>query len=254
MKTQPPIPDAIRAYPLSWPPHVQRTREPAHSRFAVVTTAGSSYGYKRRVERTLHSAYQELVIELNRIKAKNVIISTNIPVRNDGTPFSDRKPVGGDCGVAVYWSIVTKRNGRTQMDPHSIQCDSWRTVADNIHAITLSLEAMRGVERWGAIKMTVAMAGLRLLAAGDAEVSAVTRRHWREVLEVPFDGWTLEAPLEAVLAFAKAQYKKVTARFHHDTDASEDAKERMVEANQAMENAETELTEAIAERDAGTPA
>lgn len=235
---------AAKAYPLTWPPGVARTTNPLVAKFhrnVEVRTATSHY--KRAADLLVSEEYAGLVSELKRIKALNVVVSTNIPTKNDGTPWGDRKPVGGDAAVAVYWSLRERRQGRDELVPHSIQSDRWSTVADNLHAISLTLEALRGVQRWGAVSQHQVLRGFRALPAGDGDEmnAAPVRRTWREVLEVPADGWTLQAPPAAVLAFAKSQYKALAARFHHDANADEAAKERLIEINVAMEDAEAEL-------------
>ncbi len=76
--------------------------------------------------------------------ARLPVLSTNIPLRNDGVPYANfRTP--DDKGVAVYFTY--KGN---QM---SFACDKWDNVADNIQSIRKTIEALRGIERWGASDM-----------------------------------------------------------------------------------------------------
>jgi hypothetical protein len=239
------------AYPLTWPTGVARTASPAPAPFhrQVTRTSGGGNGvpathWRSRAQPTVAETYAEVVDELKRIKAQGVIISTNIPVKNDGTPWADKRPINGDVGVAVYWSLHVSVGGRLELVPHSIQCDKWNSVAANLHAVALSLEALRGVQRWGAVSQHQVLRGFRALP-GAADVDAPPpRRSWREVLEVPEGGWTAQAPAEAVLAFAKAQYKTMSARMHPDRAAPDDRDEatrRYSEVNEAMEEAEREL-------------
>ncbi len=62
-------------------------------------------------------------------------------------------------------------------------------------------------------------------------------RPWREVLGVVGD-WTLTAPREALLAFAKAQYRTLIAEHHTDKGGDHAL---AAEINAAMEEAEREL-------------
>lgn len=116
------------AYPLHWPAGWPRTAKPERSRF----------------ETTDHEATKQLVWELERMGARHIVISTNIELRRDGLPYANRR-VPEDCGVAVYFL----RRGK-QM---TFACDRWDRVRDNMRAITKTIDAMRGIERWGASDM-----------------------------------------------------------------------------------------------------
>lgn len=116
------------AYPLHWPAGWPRTAKPERSRF----------------ETTDYDATQKLVWELERMGARHIVISTNVELRRDGLPYSNRRPPV-DCGVAVYFL----RRGK-QM---TFACDRWDRVRDNMRAITKTIDAMRGIERWGASDM-----------------------------------------------------------------------------------------------------
>ena len=77
-----------QAYPLSWPLGWKRTTYPTYARFG---------------EHSLAYSRDKLIEELHRLGAKNIIISTNIPLRNDGLPRSSyRTPE--DKGVVVYFT------------------------------------------------------------------------------------------------------------------------------------------------------
>jgi hypothetical protein len=72
------------------------------------------------------------------------IVSTNIPLRRDGLPYADRRPPS-DKGVAVYFKL----KGRQMV----FACDRWDGIEDNLHSIELTINALRGIERWGASQM-----------------------------------------------------------------------------------------------------
>jgi len=121
----------IEAYPLQWPPGWKRTQLRQKARF------DTPFGRARN----------ELLFELRRLGAKNVIISSNIPLRRDGLPYADyREPA--DPGVAVYFEM----DGKNQCFP----CDRWSLAVDNLQAIRLTVQALRGLERWGAKDMVAA--------------------------------------------------------------------------------------------------
>lgn len=116
------------AFPLCWPSGWPRCRTPERARFGL----------------TFANARDELVAELSRMGAKGVILSTNIPLRRDGLPYAgQREPA--DAGVAVYFQWKGK--------PMTFACDRWDMTKDNIRAIGKTIEALRGIERWGASDM-----------------------------------------------------------------------------------------------------
>lgn len=59
---------SIESYPLCWPDGRPRCRTPQPSRFTIL----------------LDRARKELVWELERLRAREIIISTNVKLRHDG--------------------------------------------------------------------------------------------------------------------------------------------------------------------------
>lgn len=114
----------IEAYPLTWPPGRPRARSRDESNFR--TTPGR--------------AYQEVRDEVARLGGSGLIISTNVPLRRDGMPMANGRP-NGDPGVAVYFTYKKK--------PMCFACDRWWRVEDNARAISKTIEALRGIARWG---------------------------------------------------------------------------------------------------------
>ena len=92
----------------------------------------------------LTRARRELVWELERWGASQLVISTNLPLRLDGLPRADAR-APDDPGVAVwfYW----RRQQRC------VACDRYDRVQDNLTAILRTIEATRALSRWGAISM-----------------------------------------------------------------------------------------------------
>lgn len=116
------------AYPLTWPVGQPRTNYPDRSRFDC----------------SQNDAQIHLSNELKRMGARYVVISTNMKIRNDGLPYAkQREPE--DRGVAVYFQWKEK-----QM---TFACDRWDAVRDNMRAIAKTIEAIRGIARWGASDM-----------------------------------------------------------------------------------------------------
>jgi len=120
------------AYPLAWPTGWNRTQYPQHARFGDHSIAYASY---------------VLMEELRKLGATNIVLSSNVALKKDGMPYSGRKPPE-DRGVAVYFTLFNEQQ--------CIPCDKWIKVEHNIWAIAKSIEALRGLERWGAKEMVKA--------------------------------------------------------------------------------------------------
>lgn len=165
-----------KAYPLQWPAGHPRTAMPARSHFD--TAPGQ--------------ALNRLMRELALLRAKHVVVSTNIPIRRDGLPyasFSGKEPV--DKGAAIYFLSA----GGQQM---CFACDKWDRVHDNIHAIAKTIDALRGIERWGSGNMMHrAFSGFALLEA--------PHKPWWQVLNVSSQASEAEI-LDAFRRLAKERH------------------------------------------------
>jgi hypothetical protein len=190
--------DNVDAFPLAWPQGWPRTRTPQRSRFVVPSLA---------VART------ELFAEIKLLGGTLAILSTNIPVRRDGLPYSGyRQPE--DPGVAVYFL----RKGRAQV----FACDRWNRVEDNIRAVARTIEALRGVERWGASEMME-----RAFTAFEALPAPEQRRAWWDILGLP------EKPKPTAGAI-RAAYIRKAQESHPDRGGTTEA---MQELNRALDEA-----------------
>lgn len=119
----------VDAYPLAWPAGWPRTSRPQPAKFKI----------------QLNKAREELLLEIERMGGQHPVISCNMPYRKDGLgPLAGSKEPN-DQGVAVYFL-----RRRRQM---VFACDRWSSVRSNMRAITKTIEAMRGIERWGASEM-----------------------------------------------------------------------------------------------------
>lgn len=114
------------SYPLTWPPNRPRT--------------GRWKRESSRFKTSFAVARDELRREISRLGGKNLVISTNIPLRNDGLPYATYKKLD-DEGVAIYFTYKGKSM--------CFACDRWTKVEDNMRAICKTIDALRGVARWG---------------------------------------------------------------------------------------------------------
>ena len=133
-------------FPLQWPDGWRRTspEDRKHSRFLLGFSA----------------ALRSLIVEFERIGAVNAVITSDLPVRRDGLPYADGSRRGRDPGIAVWFHL----GGQERV----WASDRWATPEENLRAIALSIEALRGLERWGVGDViTRAFAGFNALPPGD---------------------------------------------------------------------------------------
>lgn len=142
----------ITRNPLCWPDNVPRTAP--HLR-----------GNPRFDERSLAVAADFVLAEINRLNNRwhgygddSVIISSNLRLKPDGTPYSQQgEPT--DTGVAVFFTLQIRRSGKIIERPIVMSCDKWRKTADNLYAIGKDIEAQRARERWGCTNIEQAFRG-----------------------------------------------------------------------------------------------
>jgi hypothetical protein len=201
-----------KPFPLQWPAGEART----------------SHGLRRLspFKVGLATARDHVIAELGRLGAANGVITSNLPTGRDGLPYADGR--ADDPGIAVWFVL----DGAERV----FACDAFYKPEANLQAIAKSIEALRGLERWGVSgAQRRAFAGFTALPAGEP-----TKRPWREVLAGP---WPAElGPLEQ-LAIAKARFRAAIAAAHPDA-GGHDA--RAVELNVAYADAEAELMLAAA--------
>lgn len=136
--------------PLQWPETWPRTRHPSASRFTA---------------KPLGMLRKDLETELDRMGARQVVVSTDIPIRGDGRFYASYSTSGLDRGVAVYFHWRGK--------PHVVACDHYEKIWENLRAITKTIEALRTIERHGASQLLErAVSGFQALPAGAAEDAA----------------------------------------------------------------------------------
>lgn len=182
----------ITAYPLTWPNGWKRTHDQEHALFSKKTSQ-----YQRR-KITVSDAVGFVLDELRRMGIPDfkVIISTDLKLRLDGLPYSGQKEPD-DQGASVWW-----KDGSAQK---VIAIDKYHRVADNIYAIGKTIEALRGIERWGSGEV------LERTFTGFTALPNLSPEGWWEIIDLP-----QHTPTADVLA----AFKKARFRSHPDQGGS----------------------------------
>lgn len=187
----------IEAFPLSWPMGWPRTAYPKVSRFDV-TFAQSRDG---------------LMEQIRLLGGRLPILSTNVALRRDGLPYANQSEPS-DRGVAVYFEW----KGQQRV----FACDRWDRVKDNIRALEKTIEAIRGIERWGASDMLDrAFSGFTALPAPGA------KRNWREVLGIG------PGVVPVTAAIVEDQFRRLAKKHHPDAGGSHELMSELNEARAA---------------------
>lgn len=193
------------AFPLQWPEGWPRTPnwKRGSSRF------GKNLGF---------GEIKKLQGELRLLGARNIVISSNIPLRNDGLPYASQAGKRyDDPGVAIYYLLKGK--------PLSMARDSYATPWENIRSLTLTIGSIRSIERHGgASMMERAFAGFAAIAPPD------WKKPWRQVFGIKPD-WRGDI---------RELYKEKARNRHPDAGGSDTL---MAELNVAYEEAKQELSQ-----------
>lgn len=208
-----------QAYPLQWPEGWPRTRDcdKQDSKYRFKKSRGYGNGSSFW---TFAEARDALVTELERLGARNAVLSSNYELRLDGLPRGGaRTPF--DTGIAIYFVLKGK-----QM---VMACDMHLRAEENMRSLALAIEAMRQLERHGGgTMMERAFTGFMALPAPGAAKSA---RSWREVLGILPNA---HVNAEVIGKF----YREAARKAHPDAGGSEAA---MAELNAARDAALREI-------------
>lgn len=199
----------IEAYPLYWPEGRPRTEDwrRQQSKFNA--------GFARARDEVQRQV--GLLVGRYSLREAGLVISTNIALRRDGLPLAGQAQPR-DPGVAVYFTYKKRQV--------CFACDRWRKIEDNMHAVALTIDALRGIDRWGTGDMVeAAFRGFTALPPPGAAA-----RPWWRVLEF------IERP--SSIAVAEQAYRRLAGIHHPDRGGSQ---ERMADLNAAIEAARSDL-------------
>ncbi len=180
----------IEAYPLSWPGGWKRSKKPKDSRFGTWNKKPSIYIGMVKVQN-----------EIRQLGGKNLIISSNLRLRQDGLPYSSQR-MPEDCGIAIYFTWKD--------EPMVIASDNYNKPGCNLWAIGKTVESMRGIERWGCSELlNRAFTGFKQLP----EKSGIVTNNWYDILKV-----SMNATKDEII---KA-YKKKAKIYHPDKETGDE--------------------------------
>lgn len=185
---------AADAYPLAWPAYRPRTEHWKREKAAFDAT------FARARDDIIREI--RLLLDVGRHYAPNIVISTNVSLRRDGMPLAGQR-APEDPGVAVYFTYHKREQ--------CFACDRWTRIEDNLRAISKTIEALRGIARWGTgDMMEAAFAGFVALPAPGA---SSTMSWWQEL-----------GILESASAIAiEDAYRRLRFIHHPDRSPSADA-------------------------------
>jgi hypothetical protein len=171
--------NSIRSYPLYWPEGWPRVESHKRKRAQFK-------------DRSVSVARREIEAQVRMFGGKELIISTNLELRNDGLPRSgQRQPQ--DVGVSVFFT----RNKQEM----ALACDVYMTVEDNLWALCRTLDALRQIERDGSPAL------INRAFKGFAALPDPEHRNWWEVLGV------LPTATDAEI---RAAYIHLAKKYHPD--------------------------------------
>ncbi|MBT3042237.1 MAG: J domain-containing protein [Candidatus Thiodiazotropha sp. (ex Codakia orbicularis)] len=193
----------MEAYPLHWPEGWKRTpgHLVEHSKFKVTPD---------RARRNMLEEIRRLVGW--RYRRDDVIISTNLRLRKDGEPYATQRPPK-DQGVAVYFKYKDK--------PMVFACDQWSYIHDNFQAIAKTIEALRGIERWGASDM------MERAFTGFVALEHQPVESWSDVLQM---GNRINKTDREWLAEAERHFRLLCKDAHPDKGGSDQEMARLIRA------------------------
>lgn len=181
---------APRAYPLQWPPGWPRTLSTSRQKWPNSVTVTAALG--------------DLEREMRLLGVRQIVLSSDVTLGVSDAP---------DPGVVAY--------GILDGQQIAIPCDRWTTVAANVRAIAKTVEAMRGMQRWGAKHM------IRAMFQGFTAIA-------------PPNDWRTVLGLDGAVTTEQVRAKQRELALRHHPDRGGDAA-RMAEINDAADRALREL-------------
>lgn len=187
----------VEAYPLQWPAGWPRTAHAAKKDGRNEFKRPSEKGWREAW--TLADARDALLSSVQMMGGRNVVISSNFPLRRDGMlSGSGRAP--DDEAIALYFVLKGK--------PMAMACDRYHYAVGNLRSLALAIDAMRQLERHGGGTM------MDRAFEGFLAIAAPGKTPWWQVL-----GIAATATKDEI----NAAFRRLAAERHPDRQGGSDA-------------------------------
>lgn len=188
-----------QAYPLTWPSGWRRT-DPYRRISAKFNVGGSGNGRRLDLSDGSHRVRREL--RAMGIPESVILISSDLRLRTDGTPYLNQSWSGLDPGVAVYWQDGKRRR--------CMAIDRYNRLPDNLGAIAATIESMRAIERHGGAEI--------LDRAFTGFVALPAPEQWFTILGVS---------VHATRAHIEDAYRRLAMKHHPDRGGTQEEMARI---------------------------
>jgi len=168
--------------------------------------------------------------EMTAVSAKDAILTAFIPknqIRADGWPLSSAKA----AGPGLILSFTS--NGQ----PREFAADHYDDWKDNLYAVAKTLEALRGINRWGGASSGKQYAGFSPVLAPDAQpmpASFASSQSAAVFLADHAEGWSAGQILNNSLVL-KSAYNAASIKLHPDTGGTHEGFVQLQQAKDLLE-------------------
>lgn len=183
--------------------------------------------------------------ELKKIGARDIVVEAFYSldqIRNDGWPRANVNPrePGAILSFRKQDGPRFQRDGKwfVNLTPLSFPCDTYHHIEHNIHAIALSLEALRAVDRYGVTRRSEQYAGWKRIEAPPAAgfQSKEDAAWFISTQAVPAGPPAIIVELIHDAAYRQEWYRAAAKRLHPDAPAgSHELFVKLQQANTMLE-------------------
>lgn len=179
---------------------------------------------RSRFEATYAQTLKQLERELRFLDARQVTIQAGFrSVRNDGWPYSSAKPEHPACALQF----------QSKGQPLIFKASRFSSFESNLRSITLTLEALRAVDRYGVVEGEQ-YAGFKQIAAPGGSVNDGTmNKHAAAQVLAGLCDWTVDQ----VLADIQTAFKAASRTAHPDFGGTTEAMAAVNQARKVLGNA-----------------